>query len=156
MGTSKESRQNEVEQVIGVSCIKMNVDMMGMFRGWCLPRRREAKGLTKDSLHDLLEHTEAFGLFLLGIHFGAPVASHLINGMPQSAFKNTSIPVNYRNCCTNKLCFACEFHLWSFLQVIQQVRILTRLWLRRQSHLMLFNTIEQEFCTTSETKRTNC
>lgn len=31
LGTSKESRQNEVEQVIGVSRIKMNVDMMGMF-----------------------------------------------------------------------------------------------------------------------------
>lgn len=105
LGTSKESRQNEVEQVIGVSRIKMNVDMMGMFRGWCLPRRREAKGLIKDSLHDLLEHTEVFGLFLLGMHFGVQAASHLINGMPESAFKNTSIPVNYRNCCTNKLLF---------------------------------------------------
>lgn len=46
-------------------------------------------------------------------------------------------------------------HLLSFFQVIQQVLILTRLWLTGQSHLMLFDTIEQEFCTTSEIKTMN-
>lgn len=54
-GTSKEARQLQQFHISR----KRNVDVVEAFRSWCVSRRREAKGLTKNSLPNCLEDTES-------------------------------------------------------------------------------------------------
>lgn len=88
-------------------------------------------------------------LLLFGVYFeDYPSRGYLIQACLKVLLKYIC------SCCqlTELLYKLALFHLLSPFQVTQQVPILTRLWLTGQSHLMLFDTIEQEFCTTSEIK----
>lgn len=145
--TLEQARKNKEERRLLVvsSTSKTNVGLMETFRGCCLSRRREAKVLREDSIHKHLQDRMVFTLR----------TNHC-----QAIWSTACLKVLLKDidsCCQlMKLLYKpALFDLLSFFQVIQQVLILTRLWLTGQSHLMLFDTIEQEFCTTSEIKTMN-